>query len=52
MDIQKLNFIIKNGLYYDTYKVNDVIYYRILYKNKDYIVSIDKNNIIRIKKEV
>lgn len=39
MNINKLNHIIKNGVFVDVYKINKKVYYKILYQGVKYIIS-------------
>ena len=48
IDFKLINEIIKNGEIYDMYKIKNTIYYKVIYENKNYIIS-EKNGFYKIE---
>lgn len=48
-EFQLINEIIKKGEIYDTYKIKNTIYYKIVYNDEIYTIS-EKNNFYKIEK--
>lgn len=45
MNLQKLNDILKNGEYLDTWRAAATTYYKILYNNIVYVISENKKGV-------
>ena len=48
IDFKLINEIINNGETYDTYKINNTIYYKVIYEKKNYIIS-ENNGFYKIE---
>lgn len=49
-EFELINKIIKNGEVYDTYKNKNITYYKVIYENKNYIIS-EKNGFYKIEEK-